>query len=41
MSYGPGSLALAHKPNKCVPRDDIQRVEAVLTDLLLSQSGLA
>lgn len=41
MSYGPGSLALAHKPNECVPRDDIQRVEAVLTDLLLSQSGLA
>lgn len=23
MSYGPGSLALAHKPNECVPRDDI------------------
>ncbi|WP_286684035.1 M20 family metallopeptidase [Collinsella sp. UBA1693] len=41
MSYGPGSLALAHKPNEWVPRDDIQRVEAVLTDLLLSQSGLA
>lgn len=41
MSYGPGSLALAHKPNEWVSRDDIQRVEAVLTDLLLSQSGLA
>ena len=41
MSYGPESLALAHKPNEWVPRDDIQRVEAVLTDLLLSQSGLA
>ncbi len=41
MSYGPGSLALAHKPNEWVPRDDIQRVEAVLTDLLLSLSGLA
>lgn len=41
MSYGPGSRALAHKPNEWVPRDDIQRVEAVLTDLLLSLSGLA
>ncbi len=41
MSYCPGSLALAHKPNEWVSRDDIQRVEAVLTDLLLSQSGLA
>lgn len=41
MSYGPGSLALAHKPNEWMSRDDIQRVEAVLTDLLLSRSGLA
>ncbi len=38
---GPGSRALAHRPYEWVPRDDIQRVEAVLTDLLLSQSGLA
>lgn len=41
MSYGPGSLALAHKPNEWVPRDDILRVEKVLTGLLLSQTGLA
>ena len=41
MSYGPGSLALAHKPNEWVPHDDIQRVEAVLTNLLLSLLDLA
>lgn len=40
MSYGPGSLALAHKPNEWVPREDIQRVASVLTNLLLSQSNL-
>lgn len=33
-SYGPGSLALAHKPNEFVPRADIERVERVLTSLL-------
>lgn len=33
MSYGPGSLALAHKPNEYVPRADVERVEAVLTQL--------
>ena len=34
MSYGPGSLALAHKPNEHVPHADVQRVERVLTALL-------
>ena len=38
MSYGPGSLALAHKPNEFVPRDDVRRCQQVLgwlaTDLL-------
>lgn len=34
MSYGPGSLALAHKPNEYVPRADIERVERVLTELV-------
>lgn len=33
MSYGPGSLALAHKPNEYVPRADVERVERVLTQL--------
>lgn len=33
-SYGPGSLALAHKPDEHVPRADIERVERVLTHLL-------
>lgn len=33
MSYGPGSLALAHKPNEHVPLADIDRVEAVLARL--------
>lgn len=33
-SYGPGSLALAHKPNEFVPKADIERVERVLTSLL-------
>lgn len=27
MSYGPGSLALAHKPNEYVPHADIVRCE--------------
>ena len=33
MSYGPGSLARAHKPDEFVPRTDIERVERVLTEL--------
>lgn len=33
MSYGPGSLALAHKPNEYVDIADIERVEAVLKQL--------
>lgn len=33
MSYGPGSLALAHKPNEYVPHADVRRAQAVLTDL--------
>ena len=33
MSYGPGSLALAHKPNEYVPRADVLRVQRVLTRL--------
>lgn len=35
MSYGPGSLALAHKPNEYVPRADVLRVQRVLTRLAL------
>lgn len=31
MSYGPGSLALAHKPNEYVPHEDVCRAQAVLT----------
>ena len=30
MSYGPGSLALAHKPNEYVPHADIVRCQNVL-----------
>ena len=33
MSYGPGSLALAHKPNEYVPHADIVRCQNVLTAL--------
>ena len=33
MSYGPGSLALAHKPNEYVPHADIVRCQQVLTAL--------
>lgn len=33
MSYGPGSLELAHKPNESVPLEDIGRVRRVLTAL--------
>ncbi len=35
MSYGPGSLALAHKPNEYVPRADVLRAQRVLTRLAL------
>lgn len=34
MSYGPGSLALAHKPNEHVPHEDVRRAQAVLTRLV-------
>ena len=34
MSYGPGSLTLAHKPDEHVPHADVERVERVLTALL-------
>ena len=34
LSYGPGSLALAHKPNEYVPKADVVRVEAVLRALM-------
>ena len=33
MSYGPGSLALAHKPNEYVPHADIVRCQHVLVAL--------
>ena len=33
MSYGPGSLALAHKPNEYVPHADIVRCQHVLSAL--------
>lgn len=43
MSYGPGSLALAHKPNEYVPHADIVRCQNVLIALvdntLWSESG--
>ena len=35
MSYGPGSLALAHKPNEYVPHDDVRRCQQVLTRLAM------
>ena len=34
MSYGPGSLALAHKPNEYVPHADIVRSQNVLNALV-------
>lgn len=34
MSYGPGSLAQAHKPDEYVPLEDLVRCEGVLYDLL-------
>ncbi len=33
MSYGPGDLELAHKPDEYVPCEDILRCEEVLTQL--------
>ena len=33
MSYGPGSLALAHKPNEYVPHADIVHCQQVLIAL--------
>lgn len=33
MSYGPGSLELAHKPNEYVPYEDVCRCRKVLTEL--------
>ena len=33
MSYGPGSLALAHKPNEYVSHEDVRRCQQVLTRL--------
>ena len=33
MSYGPGDLELAHKPDEYVPCEDILRCEEVLTRL--------
>ena len=36
MSYGPGDLELAHKPDEYVPVSDILRCEKVLTELAYS-----
>ena len=33
MSYGPGSLAQAHKPNEFVSHADVRRAQAVLSEL--------
>lgn len=38
MSYEPGSLELAHKPNEYVPTEDLARVHAVLSKLLKASS---
>lgn len=34
MSYGPGSLEMAHKPNEYVPFEDVKRCQRVLGELL-------
>ena len=34
MSYGPGNLELAHKPDESVPIEDILRCEKVLKELI-------
>ncbi|MFQ7392218.1 MAG: hypothetical protein ACLRM9_02115 [Collinsella aerofaciens] len=39
MSYGPGSLALAHKPNEYVPHADIVRCQQVLSRSPITCSG--
>lgn len=36
MSYGPGDLELAHKPQESVPTDDILRCEKILKELVRS-----
>ncbi|RRF90449.1 MAG: M20/M25/M40 family metallo-hydrolase [Coriobacteriaceae bacterium] len=38
MSYGPGSLELAHKPDEYVPTEDLARVRAALSELLKASS---
>lgn len=38
MSYGPGSLELAHKPNEYVPYEDVCRCRRVLTELARRQA---
>lgn len=38
MSYGPGSLEMAHKPNEYVPWEDVKRCQAVLEALLEEQA---
>ena len=35
MSYGPGSLEMAHKPDEYVPKENVERVEQVLTILAM------
>lgn len=35
LSYGPGSLEMAHKPNEYVPLEEVERCEKVLTTLAL------
>ncbi len=37
LSYGPGSLEVAHKPNEHVPVADLVRVRAVLSSLALAR----
>lgn len=34
LSYGPGNLEMAHKPNEYVPLEDLARVRAVLSHLV-------
>ena len=38
MSYGPGNLDLAHKPDEWVSVDDILRCEAVFRLLMQAES---
>ena len=38
MSYGPGNLELAHKPDEWVSVDDILRCEAVFRLLMQAES---